>query len=271
MGKREDQPDARSLSEKVSHQIYGPARMIGPFPDSCESLKKALDMQPMSEFQSGIAEALKRRLQGFCYEATLADGVVRVVRLGKRQINEMEIRGVVQYLSRLLLSYARDRDRAVRRPDTLAATMEDVVASLSDFADGFARQGQRDLAKQMREWTAHATTLAAEYRRLRPRLRGGRRATLPEPTVVRRELAALRKWLTPRWDKIRTSRHDRRHWERNVSGALSTINPSVHLTVQQVRRVLWPPATRRSLDTLAVDLLARAYGVTRRAVLYAKK
>jgi hypothetical protein len=269
--KKQKDPVDADLSERTSHQLFGPMRTIGPFPDSCAPLRDSLARLPISEFQEGIITALKRRLRGLTYEARLADGVVHSIRLGSKQISELENRGVLQYLSRLLLGYVRDRDRAARRPDTLAAATESAATVFNELADDFTRQGQPVDAREMRAWAEIAKRAATKYRRLRPRTGAGRPTSLPRPGVVCRELAALRTWLRPRWDRVRASRRDRQGWERDVARALREILPSVDLARLELRQVLWPKARRRSLDTLAVDLLAAAYRTSRRAVLYATK
>ena len=61
MKKRRGLGDVDSVASTVSEQLYGPVRMMGPFPYDCRPLEKALRKQPVSDFQAGIAGALKHR------------------------------------------------------------------------------------------------------------------------------------------------------------------------------------------------------------------
>lgn len=263
--------DPQTMSDRVSHQIFGPARWVGPFPNGCAELQAALDKQPVSEFQLGIAGALKRYMRGFHHEFRLIDGVVREIYLGQRRIEEMDRRGVFRYLSRLLLVYSKDRNRSVRRPDTLVAAAEEMAAVSTEFADDFERQGKLEQARHFRNVAQSASRSASRYRRLRPRLGGGRPASLPMPEVVLDEIRKLVDWIWPRWSALRSATYDRRVWVRDVRAALESVCPFVKVTDEELRKLLWPERPRRKIDTLATDLLALTYRVSRQAVRQARK
>jgi len=258
--------DVPNLSDRVMHQLYGPFRGIGPFPKDCASLWEALEWAPVSEFQAGIAQAIKKRLVRFSYEMKCADGVRRFVRLRATEIDEMEMRGVFRYLSRLLLAYIRDVDWARRRPDLEAQALEETAAVMVEFDDG----GDGKLQSMMREMRAGACKRLRIVRKLRPRHRSGRPSPLPLPQAVRQELKELQSWLQLRWCRIRHA-EDRAARATEVAAFLVKLIPSANLTVPELQKVLWPKAPRRRVDTLAVDLVAAAYRVSSRAVLYAKK
>lgn len=241
---------------------------MGPFPEDCPQLWEALEQQPTSEFQAAIAHDLQRRLTGFRCEFQLSDGVTAYVHLRKRQINEMRSRGVFRYLSRLLLSYVGELDRETRRPDTLARGLEDMAASLREIAA--ERERELGEAQSLELLAQEADAQARRYQVLRPRVHGGRPSSVPPPHVVREQHGQLETWLKQRWEEISSCRR-RANFAGRTAAFLVAMVPSDTITADSVQTVLWPGFIRRRASAVAVALLALAYGVSNRSILYAKK
>jgi len=269
--------DFAELSERVRIQLFGPARWIGPFPNSCRSLKEALDDQPISEFQAGLATELCRRLRGFAYVQRMADGVNRRVRVTDRELARLTETGVIAYLSRLLLAFVEDdaEGRVKLRPDYVAWVCRDYASNLTEMADGL--EPTEPLGQEFREHAERLRRKADLYDRARPQFRngrvdGGRPTTLPKPAVLRMELDALANWLRPRWKRIRASKSDRGLWAKAVQAVvMSHLVPGRSIESAALGTALWPANVRRTHATAAADILAALYGVTRRSVLRATK
>lgn len=273
MARRRQPENLEALSKTVREFVFGPNACIGPFPDGFPKLQELIEEQPMSEYQKGLAEALKRHLAKFQYAQRQPDGVIRYVRLD-REIFELEHRNVIRYLSRLLLSYARDdpSERATKRPDTLVWACHDAARSMDELADAFEADGKDEAAREYRSLAEQWRQAGAIHEGKRARVGRGRRSPLPTPETVARELQNVADWLRPRWGKIRTSQRDRLLWARELhESVLAGLVGGPTVKPDDLVGILWSSRTLRGPASAAVHILAAVYSVSPRAVANAKK
>ncbi len=241
-----------------------------------------------SDFQKGVIDELRRRLLRLTHEMTLSDGARYRLKLGKREMADLESHGFLDYLSRWLLFYVKN-NREVSRPDLEAAGYEFMRDAIDTAAKGHdVEDSDSDPAEEARapaffegfgEIADLAASKAASLRRLRPRAWGGRISNLPQDQVVRGEFDALVARLEPK-RKRGSSLTPRRDRALLASEALDDLRaviapsacPTPYPTATEVTGELWPfhvgerGCRPRSSSAVAVALVALAYRVHPRQI-----